>query len=187
MNTISRTKWDLIPIHNMDVATMPDAYEISRIMKTLEIDWYVYAIIYKKSILIKYGMSADNSWNYGERLYRQIGHIQTWGDKVLTGSSGADWLQTEIDFTKLHGTNIDHNHITLKIYNLTNYPFEGIDSRKEIESIESELINNHVKMFGEKPIGNIHDEANALNQPIITKEVINNLFIDFPFKERKRA
>jgi hypothetical protein len=133
-----------------------------------------------KGIVIKFGMSAARSPSrlWGERVYRQIGHCSSWAEGVsLTGSSGADWLQTEIDFQNNLGIKIDHNYLKLIVWDVTNYDFKSTTPFKEVESMESELINNYLKQFGEKPIGNIHDEANKLNRGLVSKDLVDSLFI----------
>ena len=95
------TDWSIIPTHNINVRDLQSPYDISLFMKSHKIDKYLYQIMYK-GIVIKYGMSADNSRNYGERIYRQIGHLRSWGTQRLNGSSGSDWRIVEEDFETLY-------------------------------------------------------------------------------------
>jgi hypothetical protein len=167
--------WGIIPKHQIDVSKLPDAYEICRVMKTHKIDKYVYKIMWK-GLVIKFGMSADNSKNYGDRLYRQIGHSASWDKSRLVCSSGSDWRIIEEDFEKLYGLPLDKNSLSIIIYNLTNYPFETFHPQKEIYAIEQSLINQYKRVVGSKPLGNINDDKNIEKWNRVTKKTWNGLF-----------
>lgn len=169
------TNWSIIPTHTIQVKELNSPYEISLFMKSHKIDKYLYQIMYK-GIVIKFGMSADNSRNYGERIYRQIGHLRSWGNLRLTGSSGSDWRIVEEDFENMYGIPIDKNHIKIKIWDLTDYPFTTINPWNEVLVMESQLIAQYVDAVGEKPIGNINDEANAIRRPAIQTSTWVKLF-----------
>ena len=169
------TNWSIIPTHTIRVKELNSPYEISLFMKSHKIDKYLYQIMYK-GIVIKFGMSADNSRNYGERIYRQIGHLRSWGNLRLTGSSGSDWRIVEEDFENMYGIPIDKNHIKIKIWDLTDYPFTTINPWNEVLVMESQLIARYVDAVGEKPIGNINDEANAIRRPAIQTSTWVKLF-----------
>ena len=167
--------WSIIPTHTIDVSTINAPYDISLIMKSLKIDRYCYQIMYK-GIVIKYGMSADNSRNYGDRLYRQIGHSKSWGKQRLNGSSGADWRVVEEDFLDVYGFPIDVGNMTVKLWDLTNYPYVTINPWDEVNAIEAQLIDAYVQAVGEKPIGNINDEANVIRRAGIRIDTMDRLF-----------
>lgn len=167
--------WKNIPTHTIDIGELDSPYDICLTMKFLQIDWYVYRIMFK-GIVIKFGMSADKSRSYGERIYRQIGHSKSWGSKRLYGSSGSDWRVIEEDFYDLYGYPIDKNFIKIKVWDLTNYPFETLNPYNEVLAIESSLIQQYNEVCGEKPIGNIHDDENIFRRPSINKSTWNDLF-----------
>lgn len=170
------TNWSKIPTHTINVRDLCSPYDISLYMKNYKIDKYLYRIMYK-GIVIKFGMSADNSRNYGERIYRQIGHIRSWGEEQrLNGSSGSDWRIVEEDFENLYGIKIDKDFVKIKLWDLTKYPFETINPWNEVLVLESQLIAQYVDIVGEKPIGNINDEANAIRRPAIQTSTWVKLF-----------
>ena len=174
--------WDIIPIHEINVATLVDPHDIANILKDRVIAKYCYQIMYK-GIVLKYGMSADNSWlngQFGERIYRQLGHMKFWGKKRLTGSSGADWRITEEDFETLYKISIEKDFVKIKIWDLTNYPYVTIRPWDEVLSIESQLIDAYVRIVGEKPIGNINDEAHINRRPAILKQTWDTIFESEP-------
>jgi len=173
------TNWDEIPKITIDIGKLSDPAQICRIMNTHNIDKYLYKVMYK-GIVIKFGMSADNSRVFGERVYRQIGHSASWDAGMrLTGSSGSDWRIIEEDFMNLYGMTLDRQHMTVTVWNVTNYNFKSVNSRNEILSMEAELIDNYIKAVGEKPIGNVNDEINQKERYFVGKEVMSNIFENY--------
>ena len=169
------------PRYNILYGKLARPADICAIFAHYQIDKYVYRINYKGTV-IKFGMSAAESESriWGERVYRQLAHCYSWGTQRIDGSSGADWLVIERDFKNLYGVDIDHNHITVAVWDVTNYPFESFTPSIEVEKIEAELINEYIALVGEKPIGNINDEANKRNKPFVNKEAHDNLFETSP-------
>jgi len=154
---------------------LSDPYDISLILKKNSVRKYIYRITYE-GILIKFGMSADNSRNFGERLYRQLGHCKSWADKRLCGSSGSDWRVIEEDFKNRYGYEIDHNKITITVFDLTDYPFTTISTWDEIVGMETFLIDQYEALVGEKPIGNLHDNENVIRRPKILISTWEKMF-----------
>ena len=167
--------WKDIPQHTISVGKLSKPSDISKTLKLFSIRKYIYRIVYK-GIVIKYGMSMDNSKNFGERIYRQIGHCKSWDKERLNGSSGSDFRIIEEDFDKLYGFGIDHKSITLTIYNLTNYIYQTTDEWTEIIFIENSLIEDYVRLVGQKPIGNLNDEAHIKRRPKPSSAVVGNLY-----------
>lgn len=163
--------------HEIDIGKISDPSEIADLFRQYNIEKYVYRIRYK-GIVIKFGMScpSSSSARHGDRVYRQIGHNRSWNDKRLTGSSGSDWRVIEEDFEEEYGFNIDHRHITLTVWNLTNYPFETVKPFFEVNAIENSLIEQYVEITGSKPIGNINDEANIKKKSAVSKKLADGLF-----------
>ena len=167
--------WSRIPQFNINVGKLSAPSDILAIMKQNRVRKYIYRIKYK-GILIKFGMSADNSKNFGERIYRQIAHCISWGPLRNRGACGSDWLIIEQDFKTQYGFDIDHNDISITIYNLSNYPFKTISPWDEIIAIENYLIEKYVNIVGEKPIGNINDEAHIKRRPKILTTTWDSCF-----------
>lgn len=165
-----------IPKYVIDMSKLVCPSHICHLFSKFKIDKYLYSFTYK-GILIKIGMSADKTGAPGERTYRQAGHISSWANGIrLTGSSGSDFRIIEEDFKNLYGFPLDHRHMTLTVWDLTNYPFQTINSRNEILAMEAELINHYEKIVGSKPIGNINDESFNLQRHHIKKQIMANLF-----------
>jgi hypothetical protein len=174
----SEYDWNLFPKYTLSVSDLLVPAEIMTFFKNRQIDKYVYCIMFK-GIVIKFGMSApkSSSREWGERVYRQIGHCYTWGDGIrLDGSSGADWLVIERDVKQMYGINITHTDLKIIIWDVTNYKFKSFSPFNEVEAMESELINNYVTQFGQTPIGNINDEANKRNRTYVSKEQFESVF-----------
>jgi hypothetical protein len=172
------TNWEIYSTkHEIEVGKLSDPCEIADLFRQYSIEKYVYRIKHN-GIVIKFGMSCPkaNTARNGDRLYRQIGHNSSWQSKRLTGSSGADWRIIEEDFFNLHGVKIDHRFIRATVWDLTNYPFKTIDPFYEVNAIENELIERYISITGEKPIGNINDEANVKKKSLISTELMDSLF-----------
>ena len=163
--------------HEIKVGKLSDPCEIADLFRQHGIEKYVYRISYK-GITIKFGMSCPSASTarHGDRLYRQIGHNSSWGDQRLTGSSGADWRVIEEDFEKEYGFKIDHNCMSITVWDLTNYPFETIDPSKEVNAIENSMIEKYTDIAGSKPIGNINDESTIKKKSSIPKDLMDDLF-----------
>jgi hypothetical protein len=144
-------------------------------MRKATIDKYVYEIMWK-GLVIKYGMSADNSRAYGERLYRQIGHSKNWGAQRLVCSSGSDWRIIEEDFEKEYGLPLDKDSLQVTIWDASNYPFETINPWDEVYFMEQELIRKYKEVVGVKPIGNINDDKNIIYKARIKKTTWEGMF-----------
>jgi hypothetical protein len=181
MKTEFKIQWDEIPCYYIMGNELVTPYDICNIMKKNGTRKYVYRVTLVgknglPNLIIKYGMSADNSRNYGERIYRQIAHSRSWGDQRLRGSSGADWIIIEDDVLEKFDITIDYKDIIITIFDLTNYPFVLQDEWLEVNKIESHYIKEYTRIFGSKPIGNLNDEHNAHFRPFIKKSTFFSLF-----------
>ena len=166
--------WSLIPVYSFHLSDHTVPYDLSVEMKKLKIRKYLYQIMFK-GVVLKFGMSADNSRTYGDRIYRQLGHSKSWGADRLKGSSGADWRIIEEDFFNLYNIDIDRKFIVVKVWDVTNYPFTTLQPWFEINAMEQQLIDRYIQAVGEKPIGNINDESNIFRRPAILKTVWQSL------------
>lgn len=167
--------WSTIPTYTIAVSSLSDPYEICRRMRKAKIDKYIYQIMWK-GIVIKYGMSADNSRTFGERVYRQIGHSKSWGDKRLVCASGADWRIIEEDFFNKYGFDLDKDNLSIKIWDVTNYPFITINPWDEVYFMEQELIRKYTEVVGSKPIGNVNDDKNIIYKAHIKQSTWSDHF-----------
>ena len=175
MNVVLTIDWSIIPTHTIDVGNLRKPYDICTIMKDKGIEKYLYRITYK-GIVLKYGISADNSKNHGDRLYRQISHASGWGVLQNQGSSGRDFRGVEEALLEEYGIVLDLKDLSIKLWDVTNHPFQTIDPFKEIEAMESELVDNHIAATGRKPLGNIEHKKFASKSPGIPAVLYNGLF-----------
>ncbi len=175
-----RTDWlSFARKHEIDISRINDPCEISELFRNYSIERYVYRIKYK-GLVIKFGMSSPKarSARNGDRLYRQIGHISSWGDQRLTGSNGADFRIAEEDFEKLYGYKLDHRFMTATVWDLTKFPFETVEPDKEVNAIENFLIEEYIRIVGEKPIGNINDESIVKRRAAVPLSLMKSLFFE---------
>jgi hypothetical protein len=167
---------NLVPQYTLNLSKINSPYDICRILKEKNVHDYVYQIIHN-GILIKYGMSADRQRNYGERLYRQVSHMESWGILRNTGSSGADFRIIESDYYNKYGIKMDRNLIKIKVFDMTNFPYKSTCRRDEILNVESYLIDEYLRIFGEKPIGNINDDNHMFKKKsYVSKNTIDSIF-----------
>lgn len=175
---MNKFDWDSFPMYTIKCGKLETPYDICKIFANFKISKYVYCISYKGMMVIKYGMSCPKGGPLGERIYRQIGHAYSWGYNRIDGSSGADWLIIERDFEHKHGIKLGHKDLVITVWDVSNYDFKTFNPFKEVELMESEKIDDHIKLFGYKPIGNINDEANKKTRTYVTKNQFNNLFVE---------
>lgn len=178
-----KTDWSIIPTHIIDVGNLTAPSEICKFMKSHDIDKYMYRITYK-GIVLKFGMSADNSKIYGDRIYRQIAHASFWEEQQNQGSSGRDFRGVEEALLETYGIVLQHEHLKIKIWDVTNYPFFSLNPAKEIVDMESELVQQHIDVTGERPMGNIEDKKYDAKTPGIPAKLYNNLFTEADYSKK---
>jgi hypothetical protein len=105
-----------------------------------------------------------------------LAHAFSWGYLRIDGSSGADWLVIERDFKLEYGIDLDHRKLSLIVWDVTNYNFKSYTPFKEVEDMERERIEEHIKLTGKKPIGNINDESNKRNRTYVSKQLFEKVF-----------
>lgn len=131
----------------IDLSNISHFSEICDIMKEHAIENYVYEFNFNGTV-IKYGMSTDLSRHYGDRIYRQAGHLEGWPLGPLIGPSGSEMYFINQDYYKLTGQNLNRNGMKIIVTDLSN------QSKLECEKLEKYLIETHITIHGKAPIGN---------------------------------
>ena len=152
-----KTDWTKLTPYTFPCRGMTQPKEICAVMKQLGIDKYIYEI--RDNVTVKYGMSADKEKFYGARLYRQLGHLDSWGSYKLTGSNGIEFVDINEAFKDRYGSYIDHNNVVITVWGFDSYPWRTINIRKELIEAESYLISQYEMIHQEKPVGNLFDES----------------------------
>ena len=124
----------------INLTELDDYTDIYGIMHGIE--RYTYAFVFNGEV-IKYGVSADNARMYGERLYRQAGHLPGWKKPSLTGPSGGD-----MDYINRYGKSLNRHGMVIIVTDMTNC------TRAECEDLERYLIDTFINNTGAAPIGN---------------------------------
>ena len=125
----------------------------------------------------KIGMSANIKSDPGDRAYRQLGHLPSWGDNLrLFGPNGSDFVIVAELFKKKYNYDIDHRYCFVTIYDMTNYPFISMNPRTEILAAEELLIMEHKKQFGEIPVGNLIESYSNADKAVVETLHFNGLF-----------
>jgi hypothetical protein len=173
---MDKTKWNEVSIAVVNVNGMVKPYDICDTIKNLNIDKCLYEIRVG-SITIKYGETADsNKYTYGDRIYRQIGHLSSWGAGTIYGPNGDEMNDYNAKFKEIYGYDIDHKDITIVIYSFDNYTWRTTDPVKELRAAESYLISRYEAQHGIKPIGNKRDEVIYVHQTAPLASVVSEMF-----------
>jgi hypothetical protein len=163
------------PIYEINLASLSEAAEISAVMKELGVVNYVYTFVYQGTV-IKHGISLDKKSNYGDRIYRQAGHLEGWRYR-LQGPNGNDMRLINIEYFRKTGEHLNRLGMTIIVRDLTNTDSPSItDPVMHVKQLERQLIREYQDTYGQAPIGNIKDEAYIDNKTYVTPQVWANLF-----------
>lgn len=169
------TDWSKTRVHMFHLTGMVKPVEIIDHMTNLNIMHYVYAI-YWNNVLVKYGMSEGQTTRPGERLYRQIGHIPSFGQHTIHGSNGIDFRVICQHLELEYGKKVDHNDMTVFVWDFTNYPWHTISKPYELDKAETYLIQEHLRIHNRLPIGNLYDKNICSKQSAPDAVVCQTLF-----------
>jgi hypothetical protein len=149
------------PTLQLQLKYFNEPIEIIRWMQELNIQFYVYWFETTEGIVLKYGESGDcQTGEFGERLYRQAGHIPGWSQSTpwLVGSSGEDMAQILIDFEEAYNRKLVKNDIVINVLPMNKTV--AVHTKEICEQIERVLINEHISTHGLPPIGNKDHKTN---------------------------
>lgn len=163
------------PVYEINLADLSDAASISSIMKALRVVDYVYTFEYQGRV-IKHGISVDKKSNYGDRIYRQAGHLEGWKYR-LRGPNGNDMRSIDADFFAETGEHLNRLGIKIIVRDLTNISSPSLaDCNLHVKQLERQLIKEYVDVHNRLPVGNIKDEAYIDNKTYVTATTWNNIF-----------
>lgn len=149
------------PVLQLQLKYFDEPVNIIHWMQELNVQFYVYWFQTTDNIVLKYGESGDcQTGEFGERLYRQAGHIPGWSQSTpwLVGSSGEDMGQILKDFEEVYKRQLFKNDIVINVLPMNKTVTSSI---KEIcEHFERVLINEHIATHGLPPIGNKDHKTN---------------------------
>jgi hypothetical protein len=131
----------------IDLASLNDYTDICNIMQSHCIIKYVYEFCYNGQV-IKYGLSADNSRNYGDRIYRQSGRLPGWKRPTLVGPNGSEMHFINEDYKAKNGLSLNRHQMKITVTDLSN------QTKADCEDLERYLIDTHINIHGVPPIGN---------------------------------
>ena len=172
----TKTDWSQLNHYRLDCSTMLRPIEISHFFRQNNIKSYIYKLMYK-NIDIKYGESAcDNSRTPGNRVYTQVGGLDSFGLSKLYRSGSIEFRELANDFQIAHLKVLDHRDLTIEIWCFDRYNFITTDHIKEIKQAESELIQTHMLRYNKLPIGNKRDEKTNFNRSAVIAVVYDRFF-----------
>jgi hypothetical protein len=167
------------PVLQLQLKYFSEPVDILKWMQELNIQFYVYWFQTTDNIVLKYGESGDcQTGEFGDRLYRQAGHIPGWGQSTtwLVGSSGEDMKQILKDFEEIYNRKLVKDDIVINVLPMN----RTVTSRtKEIcEHFERVLINEHIATHGLPPIGNKDHETNRAFRKYLNTKMLDGI-VDF--------
>lgn len=121
-------------------------------------------------------MSDASTTQPGERIYRQIGHLDSFQNNKISGPNGSEFLEINEDYKQRYYEEIDHNNILVIIWSFDQYTFRTVDTVKEILDAEAELIKNYELKYGTLPIGNVDDGSLFRRKAAPIKDVYESIF-----------
>jgi hypothetical protein len=169
----TNTNWAKTKRYSIALAPMSHSTDIIKEFKNLGIKSYIYEIRCS-NITVKIGMSDAATTDLGERVYRQVGHLNSW-DKPLTGRNGEDFEIINETYKQVYSCEMDHKNITVNIWSFDNYKFLTTTPDVELENAEWELIETHRIIYGKLPIGNLNHRARPRREGP-SQDIVNKLF-----------
>jgi hypothetical protein len=164
------------PTYHIDLSTLNNSADISAIMKALDIIYYVYTFEYIGTVL-KHGFSVDEKSNFGDRIYRQAGHLEGWPSQ-LCGPNGNDMRLIDARYFKKTGKHLNRIGTTITVRDLTRVPSPSAgDPHMHVKKLEGRLIEDYKDIYGALPIGNIKDESYINSKTYVPESIWNNLFV----------
>jgi hypothetical protein len=168
-------QWFTIPVYTVNCEKMIKPSEICDAMKVYGTARYLYEIRHN-NVTVKFGKSADRCVLHGERVYRQVGHLFSWGRSRLVGPNDITFLDIDSDYERMFGTFMDHKKITIIIWDLTDYKFQTTNMDAEIIKMEERLVSNYKTYYGQIPFGNKHDMTPLKKKALPLKASYDDLF-----------
>lgn len=164
-------------VYEIDLAQLNVAVGISKILKGFRTVKYAYKFEYLGEV-IKYGISVDEKSIFGERIYRQAGHLLGWITRLASGSAGDDMRGIDENYYIQTGTHLNRKGMKITIYDLTNVQSPGlVDKHLHVKQLERQLIKEYVDKHGKLPIGNVKDESYIDNKTYVAKSTWERLFV----------
>ena len=154
----------------LTLANLKYPRDICYIMEKKGTKYFTYTFQSNDDV-IKHGKAADNEWMYGtwgNRLYRQVGGLDGWGNYELNDTSAKKMRE----MMNKYFPELSKNDITITIYDFTE-DLEG-EEEEEINRVllneEDAMVKKHVAQYGFPPKLNIQQTRTK------TKPCFNKLF-----------
>lgn len=130
-------------------------------------------------ITMKIGRSVSGN-QFGERIYRQAGHLPGFGANTLTGPSGSDMLLV-VDAVKqaypFAEFDLIKDNILIRLWDVTNEHNPTMDDDAYCtRMIENTLVDEYEAIHGCLPVGNFKDTRNEKSSPFVSSDTFHSLF-----------
>ena len=162
------------PTLTVAIEDLAQASDLCGILKAHGVKKYAYAIKHLGQI-VKIGMSADNAYNHGDRIYRQVANIPGWSTVPRSGC-GKDILEVINDYQREMGVNIHKDDCTIEVWDVTHVEQLSMRPQRTAEDAENELLDQYEEIHGRLPIGNPKDTRKITGKPFVPARVFDQLF-----------
>jgi hypothetical protein len=164
------------PTWEIDLSQLTDFLDLTGIIKKLKIVKYNYSFVYQEEV-IKYGISADKSLTWGERIYRQAGHLNGWNRKLAPGSSGSDMQDISDEYFTIRGTHLNRTGMSIVVVDMSDVVSPMIsDPSYPLKKLERDQIKEHIERTGRTPIGNKKTEEYLDRKEFVKRDLWETLF-----------
>lgn len=160
----------------INLGELYDPAQITRMLRELGIRTYAYSFIDNFGRVIKFGVQYSAGQNHGERVYRQAANLDGWGKPLPRSSSGMPMREIAKDYTKQYGIPLDRTNVSILIWDQTDLSLSLSEMRARCERIESQMIENHIELFGYAPVGNNEKTTKLKVMQKQNSAIINDLF-----------
>jgi len=168
-------KYENNPRYKINLAKLSSYTDICQILKEYNVKYYVYAFVCANGI-IKYGYSADYAGTWGERVYRQAGHLEGWHTR-LNGSSGSDMRIIAENYREKYNKHLNRKDVYVVIIDMTKLNPEDEGNYQECcRELERGLINRCIEQNQQAPIGNKDNVSRMYVGRVKRSVVFNKLF-----------
>ena len=155
--------------YEIDLAALNDFTEISQQFKHFNIINYVYYFVENRQGIIKFGYSADNSNHYGDRVYRQAGHLHGWRRR-LEGSSGSDMRIICDQYQEEYNEVLDRKNMKLYVIKMNRM------SCQDCQDLERVLIDDYIHLNNRAPLGNRDLTTRLVERRNRNQKIFNKFF-----------
>jgi hypothetical protein len=184
MSVLENFNYNALPQYFLDLKDMAYPKQIANFFNLYDIRRYLYQItVYNRQlndyVILKYGIShaeANGKKYKGDRVYSQLGGLKSFAQPLERTSSQEFRTEVAEAYRLAYNSELDHNDIILNVLDFTDFKFQFVDKKFEMERHEAEILRRHLSLGYKKPIGNKVINLGILTKTAVSTAVYNYLF-----------